>query len=96
MENLENILAHRIKTYLNSISIETEFHYRSSKDVWTIIVYLPNNSKGWYTWTSIEKFLLGDYSVFRNNVFKNVIPYSDYLISDSLEELNIKMYLMGI
>lgn len=43
------ILAHRIKTYLNSISIETKFHYRSSKDVCTIIVYLPNNSKGWYS-----------------------------------------------
>jgi hypothetical protein len=34
--------------------------------------------------------------VFGNHSIKKNIPNSDYLVSDSLEELNIKMDLMGI
>jgi hypothetical protein len=59
-------------------------------------VHLPNSSDAWYSWPSFENFLLGDYSVFGNHSIKKHIPCSDYLISDSLEELNIKMDLMGI
>jgi hypothetical protein len=94
MENLENILAYRIKNYLISLSIKTKFHYDSFLNKWAINVYLPNSSVGWYSWSSFEKFLLGDYSVFR--IHSISIPNSDYLISDSFEELAIKMDLMGI
>lgn len=96
MENLDNILAYRVKTYLNSISIKTKFYYDSFMDKWIINVYLPNSSTTWYSWSSFESFILGDYSVFGNGVFKKVISYSDYLISNSLEELAIKMDLIGI
>ena len=96
MKNLENILAYRIKNYLNSLSMKTKFHYDHFLDKWTINTYLPNSSAAWYSWTSFEKFLLGDYSVFGNHSFKRSIPNSDYLISDSFEELAIKMDLIGI
>jgi hypothetical protein len=96
MENLENILAYRVKEYLNSLSMKTKFRYNDFFNDWTINTCLPNSSTQWYTWTSFEKFLLGDYSVFGIPSLKISIPYSDYLISDSLEELNIKMDLMGI
>lgn len=94
MDNLNSILAYKIKIYLASISIKTKFHYDRFIDKWTINVQSPNSSETWYTWSSFESFLLGDYSVFGNSVFKKVIPYSDYLISDSLEELDLKLTLI--
>ena len=94
MKNLENILADRIKNYLTSLSMKTEFNYYPFIDEWTINVCAPNSSVSLYTWTSFEKFLLGDYSVFGMNSVS--ILNSDYLISDSFEELAIKMDLMGI
>lgn len=96
MENLENILAYRIKNYLISLSMKTKFHHNSYLDNWTINVCLPNSSAAWYSWTSFEKFLLGEYSVFGNPAFKISIPSANYLISNSFEELAIKMDLMGI
>ena len=96
IKNLDSVLAYRIKTYLNSLSMKTKFYYDSVFNEWTINVYLPNYSAAWYSWTSFEKFLLGDYSVFGNHSFKISIPNSDYLISNSLEELAMKMDLMGI
>lgn len=96
MKNLDNILAYRIKNYLTSLSIKTKFHYDSFIDKWTINTYLPNSYGVWYSWTSFENFLLGDYSVFGNHSFKKIIPNADYLISNSFEELTIKMDLMGI
>jgi hypothetical protein len=47
-------------------------------------------------WTSFENFLLGDYSVFGNHSLKISIPNANYLISNSFEELALKMDLMGI
>lgn len=96
MKNLDNILAYRIKNYLNSLSMKTKFHHDSFLNEWTINTCLLNSSTDWYTWTSFEKFLLGDYSVFGIPSLKISIPNADYLVSDSLEELNIKMDLMGI
>ena len=96
MKNLDNILAYRIKNYLTSLSMKTKFHYDSFLNKWTINTCLPNSSDVWYTWTSFEKFLLGDYSVFGIHSLKISIPNADYLISDSFEELNIKMDLIGI
>ena len=96
MKISDNILAYRIKNYLASLSMKTNFYYNKFLDNWTITVYLPNSSAAWYSWTSFEKFLLSDYSVFGNHSFKKHIPNSDYLISYSLEELAIKMDLMGI
>ena len=96
MKNLENILAYRIKNYLTSLSMTTKFHYDRFLDVWTINTRLSNSSDVWYSWSSFEDFLLGDYSVFGNYSLKISIPNSDYLISDSFEELAIKMDLMGI
>ena len=96
MKNLENILAYRIKNYLNSLSMKTKFHYDSFLDKWTINTCLLNSSDEWVSWSSFENFLLGDYSVFGNHSLKRSIPNSYYLISDSFEELAIKMDLMGI
>jgi hypothetical protein len=96
MKNLDNILAYRIKNYLTSLSMKTKFHYDRFIDKWTINVYLPNSSTEWYLWYSFETFLLGDCSVFGNHSLKISIPNSDYLISNSFEELAIKMDLMGI
>lgn len=96
MENLENILAYRVKNYLTSLSMKTKFHYDPFIDKWTISIYSPNSSMPWYTWTSFEKFLLGDYSVFGMHSLKILIPHANYLISNSFEELAIKMDLMGI
>jgi hypothetical protein len=96
MKNLDNILAYRIKTYLTSLSMKTKFHYNSFIDEWTINVNLPNGSTIWYSWLSFKDFLLGDYSVFGNYPLKKHIPNSDYLISDSLEELAMKMDLLNI
>jgi hypothetical protein len=95
MDNLNSILAYKIKTYLASISIKTKFHYDRFIDKWIINVQSPNNSEIWYSWASFENFLLSNNSVFGNNEFKNLIPYSDYLISDSFEELSIKLTLIG-
>jgi hypothetical protein len=96
MENLENILAYRIKNYLTSLSMKTKFHYDSFIDKWIINTSLPNSSDTWYSWSSFENFLLGDYSVFGNHALKISIPNSDYLISNSFEELAMKMDLLGI
>lgn len=76
--------------------MKTKFHYDSFLDRWTINVYVPNSSISWYSWTSFETFLLGDYSVFGNHALKIAIPNSDYLISNSFEELAMKMDLLGI
>jgi hypothetical protein len=76
--------------------MKTKFHYDSFLDKWTINVCLLDISVAWYSWSSFEKFLLGDYSVFGNHALKISIPNSDYLISNSFEELAIKMDLMGI
>jgi hypothetical protein len=94
MKNLENILAYRIKNYLTSLSMKTRFNYDPFIDKWTISTCAPNSSISWYTWTSFEKFLLGDYSVF--GMHSVSIPTADYLISNSFEELVLKMDLMGI
>jgi hypothetical protein len=96
MENSDNVLAYRIKNYLNSLSMKTEFHYDSFIDKWIINVHLSDSSTTWCAWSSFENFLLGDYSVFGNGAFKKRIPNSDYLISNSFEELAIKMDLIGI
>lgn len=96
MENLENILAYRIKNYLTSLSMKTKFYYNSFLKEWTINTCLPNSSEAWYTWTSFKKFLLGDYSVFGIHSLKISIPNANYLISNSFEELALKMDLMGI
>jgi hypothetical protein len=96
MKNLDIILAHRIKIYLNSLSMKTKFYYDDIFNEWTINTCLPNSSDSWYAWTSFENFLLGDYSVFGIPSLKISIPNSDYLISNSLEELAIKMDLIGI
>ena len=96
MEKIDNILADRVKTYLNSLSMKTEFYCDIFSKKWTINTYLPNSSTKWYAWTSFEKFLLGDYSVFGIPSLKISIPNSDYLIFNSLEELAMKMDLMGI
>lgn len=96
MENLDNILAHRIKNYLISLSMNTKFYHDSFLNKWTINTFLPNSSTVWYTWTSFEKFLLGDYSVFGIPSLKISIPNSNYLISNSLEELAMKMDLIRI
>lgn len=96
MENLENILAYRIKNYLTSISMKTKFHYDPFIGKWTISICLPNSSEVWYRWTSFENFLLGDYSVFGMHSLKILIPTANCLISNSFEELALKMDLMGI
>ena len=96
MKKLDSILAYRIKKYLTSLSITTKFHYDSFIDKWTISICLPNSSETWYTWTSFEKFLLGDYSVFGMHSLKILIPHANYLISNSFEELALNMDLMGI
>jgi hypothetical protein len=93
---MESILAYRVKTYLNSISIKTKFYYSSLIDKWTIIVYLPNRSDEYYMWLSFKSFLLGDYSVFGNSECKMLYSYFDYLISDSVEELAMKLDLIGV
>ena len=96
MKNLDNVLAYRIKNYLTSLSMNTKFHYDRFLDRWTINVCLRDSSVTWYSWSSFENFLLGDYSIFGNHALKISIPNSDYLMSNSLEELAIKMDLMGI
>jgi hypothetical protein len=92
---MENILAYRIKNYLIGCNIKIKFDLNSDLNKITISVFLPN-SDVCYSWFSFDDFLLGDYSVFGNPVFKQLIPGFNYLISDSFEELAMKMDLMGI
>jgi hypothetical protein len=92
---MESILTYRIKNYLIGCNIKIKFYLDSDLNKVTISVFLPN-SDVCYSWFSFNNFLLGNYSVFGNPVFKHLIPSFNYLISNSFEELAMKMDLLGI
>jgi hypothetical protein len=93
---MENVLAYRIKKYLNSgYNIKIKFRLNPHLNEWVISAFLPTSTT-YYSWYSFNDFLLGDYSIFGNHTIKRIIPHFTYLISSSFEELTIKMDLMGI
>ena len=69
--------------------------YSQSNDTWQL--WPSIKSKFCYTWTTIDKLLLGsDYSIFGNLVVTHKIPEFGMLISNSIDELRIKMDLINI
>jgi len=92
---MENVLAYRIKKYLIKYNIKIKFHLNPHLNKWVISAFLPN-SNTYYSWYSFNDFLLGDYSIFGNHTFKKIIPHFTCLISNSFEELTIRMDLIGI
>jgi hypothetical protein len=66
-----------------------------SNDTWQL--WPTAKSKYCYTWSTLDEMLLGDYyTIFGNLVVVHKIPEFGMLISNSIDELRIKMDLMNI
>ena len=82
---LENVLSR------NGMRLE----HSQSTDTWQL--WPTAKSKYCYKWTTLDEMLLGDrYSIFGNLVVVHKIPEFNSLISNSIDELKIKMDLINI
>ena len=82
---LENVLCH----------YGMRLEYSQSTGAWQL--WPSAKSKYCYTWSTLDEMLLGDkYSLFGNLVVAHKIPEFSMLISNSIDELRIKMDLMNI